>query len=155
MAIRSLILALAFAATAAPAPAEPTLHTHAAIIKSFHPDSEADYSTLHPSLGIGGSLAGEWLHWRAGMTHNSHSRWGPFGGLVATLEVAEGWRVGVSAGLAGNYAQGRWVRRGALPIVQWRRRDSELTWEAGAIHREDVTFIGIGVLVPLALPAAP
>lgn len=97
MAIRSLILALAFAATAAPALAESTLHMHAAIIKSFHPDSEADYSTLHPSLGIGGSLAGEWLQWRAGMTYNSHSRWGPFGGLVATLEVAEGWRVGVES----------------------------------------------------------
>lgn len=152
-AIRWVAAVLAVAAAVAPAPAagESMLRMYYAIIKSFHPDSNEDYSTVHPSVGLGGPLIGEWLRWRAGMTYNSHSRWGPFGGLVATFEVTEGWRVGLSAGLAGNYSEGRWVRRGALPIVQWKGRDSALIWEAGFVHREDTTFVGLGVHVPFSL----
>ncbi len=74
-----------------------------------------------------------------------------FAGLTAAWEVAEGWRVGVCGGVTGNYPVGRWLRRGALPIVQWKRRNSGLIWEAGLIHRPDTTFVGLGVHVPCSL----
>ena len=134
-----------------PAAGESTLRMNLAIIKSFHPDPDKGYSTVHPTVGLGGGLIGESLRWRAGMSYNSHSRWGPFGGLVATLKVAEGWRVGLSGGLAGNYSRGRWVRAGVLPIVQWKRRDSEPIWEVGFVTREDTTFVGFGVHFPFSL----
>ena len=84
------------------------------------------------------------------MTRNSHSRWGPFVGLSGTFEIAEAWRVGLNAGLAGNYSRG-WFRVGALPIVQWKDRENELIWEFGFVHRPDATFAGVGVHIPFSV----
>ena len=124
-----------------------------AFLKSTHPNSdrEREYSTNHPSAGVGGPIIGEWLRWRAGMARNSHSRWGPFAGLSGTFEIAEAWRVGLNVGIAGNYYRNGWLRIGALPIVQWKDRESELIWEFGFVHRPDATFAGVGVHVPFSV----
>ena len=115
------------------------------------PSGNGEYSTNHPSAGVGGPVIGEWLRWRAGMARNSHSRWGPFAGLSGTFEIAEAWRVGLNVGIAGNYTRNSWVRVGALPIVQWKDRESELIWEFGFVHRPDATFAGVGVHIPFSI----
>ena len=137
--------------TSAPALAESQLRMHYGVIKSFHPGTDRDFTSWHPSVGVSAPLIGEWLRVRAGIVRTSHWTWGPFVGLTAAWEVAEGWRVGISGGMAGNYPVGRWLRRGALPVVQWKSPKSKLTWEGGFIHRPDTTFIGIGVHVPFSL----
>ena len=152
MLYRTVLVAAVLLAGLAPAFGESGYRISLAFIKSTHPNSEREreYSTNHPSAGVGGPVTGEWLRWRAGMTRNSHSRWGPFVGLSGTFEIAEAWRVGLNAGIAGNYSRG-WVRVGALPIVQWKDRENELTWEFGFVHRPDATFAGVGVHVPFSV----
>ena len=135
-----------------PALGESEYRMNLAFVKSTHPDSERkeDYNTNHPAAGVSGPVTGKWLRWRAGMTRNSHSRWGPFAGLSGTFEIAEAWRAGLNAGLAGNYSRG-WFRVGALPIVQWKDRDSELIWELGSAWHPDATFVGVGVHIPFSV----
>lgn len=124
-----------------------------AYLKSTHPNSEREreYGTDHPSAGVGGPIAGEWLRWGAGLARNSHSRWGPFAGLSGTFEIAQAWRVGLSAGIAGNYHRNGWLRVGALPIVQWTDRESALVWEFAFVHRPDATFAGVSVHIPFSI----
>ena len=152
MLYRTVLAAAVLLAGLTPAFGESGYRISLAFIKSSHPNSEREreYSTNHPSAGVGGPVSGEWLRWRAGMTRNSHSRWGPFVGLSGTFEIAEAWRVGLNAGLAGNYSRG-WVRVGALPIVQWKDRENELTWEFGFAYHPDATFAGVGVHVPFSV----
>ncbi len=152
-AIGALGAVLIAAAAVAPAPAlgESKLRTHYGFIKSFHPGTDRDFTTWHPSAGLSAPLIGEWLRLRGGIVRTSHRTWGPFAGLTAAWEVAEGWRVGVTGGVTGNYPVGRWLRRGALPVVQWKGWNSGLIWEAGFIHRPDTTFVGLGVHVPFSL----
>ena len=151
--LRPLLAAAVLLAGIAPAFGDSEYRISLAFLKSTHPNSDRarEYSTDHPSAGIGGPVAGEWLRWRAGMARNSHSRWGPFAGLAGTFAFAEGWRAGLSAGFAGNYSGNGWFRVGALPIVQWKQPDSELIWEFGFVHRSDATFAGIGVHVPFSV----
>ena len=138
---------------AGPAPAlgESEIRIVPAFLKSSHPPSDSVYNTDHPSLGVDGPVLGRWLRWRTGMVRNSHARWGPFAGLSGTLEVTEAWRVGLNAGLAGNYSRNNWFRVGVLPIVQWEDPGSDLIWEFGFVRREDATFAGVGVHIPLSL----
>ena len=149
---RPVLVAAILLAGIGPALGDPGYRINLAFLKSTHPDSERkrDYSTNHPSAGVRGPLMGEWLRWGAGIARNSHSRWGPFVGLSGTFGIAEDWRAGLNAGLAGNYSRG-WFRVGALPVVQWRDRDSELIWEFGFVHRPDATFAGIGVHIPFSI----
>ena len=120
------------------------------IAKSFHPQSERDYSTVHPGLGATGRLVGGWLRWRAGLVRHSHTRVGPYGGIAATWPVLGNWRVGLSAGVVGNYPRGRWVRRGVVPVAQWTDRDRDLVWEFGLARAERVTFVGLSVQIPIS-----
>ncbi len=140
---------------AAPGPAsgDSGLRTELGLIKSFHPDSDSDYATWHPWAGINAPLIGEWLRVRTGVVRTSHRTWGPFVGVTGAWEVLEGWHVGLSAGVSGNYSQGHWWRRGALPVVQWEDRENGLLWETGFMKHADTTFIGLGVHVPIALLA--
>ena len=136
-----------------PSTREATTRVSLSISKSFHPGSARDYSTVHPGLGATGRLAGEWLRWRAGVVRHSHSRWGPVAGLAATWGVAESWRMGLSAGVIGNYARGHWFRRGVLPIVQWTDRERELVWEFALARNEKVTFVGVNLEIPISMLA--
>ena len=149
---RPMLVAAILLAGIGPALGDPGYRINLAYLKSAHPDSERkrEYSTNHPSAGVGGPVTGEWLRWRAGMARNSHSRWGPYAGLSATFGIAEDWRAGLNAGLAGNYNRG-WFRAGALPIVQWKDRDSELIWEFGAAWHPDATLVGVGVHIPFSI----
>ncbi len=150
---RWLLVTAVLLAGIAPAFGEPGYRMSLAFLKSFHPDSprKHEYSTNHPSAGVGGPVTGEWLRWRAGAVRNSHSRWGPFVGLSGTFEIAEDWRAGLNAGIAGNYSRNSWVRVGALPIVQWKERESELIWEFGLAYHPDATFVGVGVHIPFSV----
>ncbi|MDE0058466.1 MAG: hypothetical protein OXI22_19210 [Defluviicoccus sp.] len=150
---RAGLAAVLLLAGLAPAQGESEIRIVPAFLKSSHPESDRDYdySTAHPSLGVGGPVRGQWLRWRAGMVRNSHSRWGPFAGLSGTLEAIENWRVGLNAGIAGNYTRNNWFRIGVLPIVQWKDPGSDLIWEFGFVRREDATFAGVGVHIPLSL----
>ena len=123
------------------------------IAKSFHPKSDRNYSTTHPGLGATGWLVGRWLRWRAGLVRHSHSRLGPYTGVAATWKVTESWRLGVSAGIVGNYPRGRWVRRGVVPIAQWKDRDRDLVWEFGLARAERVMFVGLSVQIPISVLA--
>ena len=109
-----VLVAAVLLAGIGPALGDPGYRINLAYLKSTHPDSDRkrDYSTNHPSAGVGGPVTGEWLRWRAGMARNSHARWGPYAGLSATFEIAEDWRAGLNAGLAGNYNRG-WFRAGS------------------------------------------
>ena len=84
------------------------------------------------------------------MVRHAHSRWGPVTGVAATWRVSERWRLGLTAGIIGNYAEGRWVRRGVLPIAQWQGRDSDLVWEFALGRNEQVTLVGVNLKVPVA-----
>ncbi len=148
---RAGLVAVLLLAGLAPALGESGIRVVPAYLKSSHPASDTHYNTDHPSLGVGGPVRGQWLRWRAGMVRNSHSRWGPFAGLSGTLEVIGDWRVGLNAGIAGNYSRNNWFRIGVLPIVQWEDPDSDLIWEFGFVRREDATFAGVGVHIPLSL----
>ena len=134
-----------------PAGGEAATRMSFSISKSFHPESDEGYSTLHPGLGATGRLAGEWLRWRAGVVRHSHTRWGPVAGVAATWNVTESWRLGLTAGLVGNYAEGRWVRRGVLPIAQWHDRERDFVWEFAFGRNEQVTFVGVNLLVPISM----
>ena len=138
------VLALALALLASTAAAEGAPRLYASILKSFHPEP-GDYATWHPSAGLDGSLDGEWLRWRAGVTYNSQRRWGPFAGLVATTGIAEEWRAGVAGGTVGGFARGEWFGFGALPIVQWHPGGGRSIWELGAMWHPDTAFVGLGV----------
>ena len=153
MLYRTVLAAAVLLAGLTPAFGESGYRISLAFLKSTHPDSEREreYSTDHPSAGVGGPVIGEWLRWRAGLARNSHSRWGPFAGLSGTFGIAEAWRVGLNAGIAGNYSSNGWLRIGALPIVQWTDRDSQLIWEFGFVHRPDATFAGVAVHVPISV----
>ena len=148
---RSGLAAVLLLAGLSPALGDSEIRIFPSFLKSSHPASDSDYNTDHPSLGVGGPVLGQWLRWRAGMVRNSHSRWGPFAGLSGTLEVTEAWRVGLNAGIAGNYARNNWFRIGVLPIVQWKDPGSDLIWEFGFVRREDATFAGVGVHIPISL----
>ena len=153
MMYRPLLMAAVLLAGIAPAFGDSGYRMNLAFVKSTHPDSErkSEYSTNHPSAGVGGPVTGEWLRWRAGVVRNSHSRWGPYVGLSGTFEIAEDWRAGLNAGVAGNYTRNNWVRVGALPIVQWKERESELIWEFGFAWHPDATFAGVGVHIPFSV----
>ena len=151
----SALLAAVLLAGLTPASSEATTRLSFSISKSFHPgSSDGNYSTLHPGLGATGRLAGEWLRWRAGVVRHSHTRWGPVAGVAATWKVAEQWRLGLTAGIIGNYAEGRWVRRGVLPIVQWQGRDHDHVWEFALGRNEQVTFVGVNLKIPVSAFAA-
>ena len=153
MQYRPGLMALALLAAFPQSTAEAATRVSLAIAKSSHPESARDYSTVHPGLGVTGRLAGEWLRWRAGVVRHSHSRWGPVTGLAATWGVAENWRVGLSAGIVGNYPRGHWVRRGVVPIAQWMDEDRDLVWEFALARDERVTFVGVGLQIPLSVLA--
>lgn len=138
-----------------PSTGQTTTRVSLSIAKSFHPGSERerDYSTVHPALGVTGRIAGEWLRWRAGVVRHSHSRWGPVTGLAATWAVAQSWRVGLSAGVVGNYARGHWFRRGMVPIVQWTDQNRDLMWEFALARNEKVTFVGVNLEIPISMLA--
>lgn len=146
----SALLAAVLLAGLTPAHGEATTRMSVSFSKSFHPGSDRDYSTSHPGVGATGRLVGEWLRWRAGAVRHSHRRWGPVAGAAATWQVTESWRAGLSAGLVGNYPRGRWVRRGVVPIVQWKARDRDLVWEFALARNEKVTFVGVNLLVPIS-----
>ena len=146
----SALFAAVLLAGLTPANSEATTRLSFSISKSFHPGGDRDYSTTHPGLGASGRLAGEWLRWRAGVVRHSHTRWGPVTGVAATWRVSEQWRLGLTAGIIGNYAEGSWVRVGVLPIVQWQGRDSDNVWEFAFGRNEQVTFIGVNLLVPVS-----
>lgn len=153
MLYRSVLATAALLAWIEPVLGESEYRISLAFLKSSHPESERkrEYSTNHPSAGVGGPVTGEWLRWRAGVVRNSHTRWGPYAGLSGTFEIAEDWRAGVNAGLAGNYTRNNWVRVGALPILQWKDRKSELIWEFGFAWHPDATLVGVGVHVPFSI----
>lgn len=148
----ALVVAILLAAPD-PASSDSGLRTEVGLIKSFHPDSNRDYATWHPWTGVNAPLIGEWLRVRAGVVRTSHRTWGPFAGVTAAWEVIESWRVGVSAGVSGNYSQGHWLRRGALPVIQWQDQEDGLIWETGFMNHADTTFVGIGVHIPISLLA--
>ena len=154
MSYRSAVVVAVLLAVLAPSNGEATTRMSFSIAKSFHPDSDRDYSTVHPGLGATGRLLGEWLRWRAGLVRHSHSRVGPYTGVSATWRVGRNWRLGLSAGIVGNYPRGRWVRRGVVPIAQWNDRDRNLVWEFGFARAEGATFIGLGVQIPFSKLAA-
>ena len=150
MPYRSVVLVAVLLAGLTPSSAEPTTRMSFSIAKSFHPESDSNYSTVHPGLGATGRLVGAWLRWRAGLVRHSHSRVGPYTGVAATWRVFRNWRLGLSAGIVGNYPRGRWVRRGVVPIAQWKDRDRNLVWEFGLARAERVTFVGLSVQVPIS-----
>ena len=150
----SAVFAAILLAGLTPASSEATTRLVFSISKSFHPGQDEDYTTVHPGLGATGRLAGEWLRWRAGVVRHSHSRWGPVTGVTATWRASERWRLGLTAGIVGNYAEGRWVRRGVLPIAQWQGRDRDHVWEFAFGRNERVTFVGVNLQVPVAVFAA-
>ena len=154
MPYRSAVIVAVLLAALAPANGEATTRMSFSIAKSFHPESDRNYSTVHPGFGATGRLAGEWLRWRAGSVRHSHSRLGPYAGVAATWQVLGNWRLGLSAGLVGNYPRGRWVRRGVVPIAQWKDRDRNLVWEFGFARAERVTFVGLSVQIPFSGLAA-
>ena len=154
MSYRSAVVAAVLAAALAPSNGEATTRMSFSIAKSFHHESDRDYSTVHPGLGATGRLLGEWLRWRAGLVWHSHSRLGPYTGVAATWRVRENWRLGLTAGIVGNYPRGRWVRRGVVPIAQWNDRDRNLVWEFGFARAEGATFVGLGVQIPFSGLAA-
>lgn len=147
---RTVLSVAVLLAGLAPAGGEAATRMNLSIVKSFHPDSERDYSTVHPGLGATGPLVEPWLRWRAGLVRHSHAHLGPYAGLAATWRVAERWRVGLSAGIVGNYPRRAWVRRGSVPIVQWEDRDRGLVWEFGLARAEGVTVIGLSVQIPFS-----
>ena len=153
MQYRPGLVALALIAAFPASTAEATTRVSLSIAKSIHPGSTRDYSTVHPGLGVTGRLAGEWLRWRGGVVRHSHSRWGPVTGLAATWGVAENWRVGLSAGIIGNYPRGHWFRRGVVPIVQWMDEDRDLVWEVALARNEKVTFFGLNLKLPISVLA--
>ena len=150
MAFRTALVAGVLLAGLAPANSEATTRLSFSVSKSFHPGSDSGYSTLHPGLGATGRLAGEWLRWRTGVVRHSHTRWGPVAGVAATWKVSESWRLGLTAGVVGNYAEGPWVRRGVVPIAQWQGRDRDLVWEFAFGSNNQVTFVGVNLKVPIA-----
>ena len=152
MQYRPGLMALALLAAFPQSTAEAATRVSLAIAKSSHPESARDYNTVHPGLGVTGRLTGEWLRWRAGVVRHSHSRWGPVTGLAATWGVAENWRMGLSAGVVGNYPRGHWVRRGVVPIVQWMDEDRDHVWEFVLARNERVTFVGVGLQIPTLGP---
>ena len=154
MSYRSAVAVAALLAALAPADGEATTRMSFSIAKSFHPESDRDYSTVHPGFGATGRLVGEWLRWRAGLVWHSHSRLGPYTGVVATWQVLGNWRLGLSAGIVGNYPRGRWIRRGVVPIAQWEDRDRNLVWEFALARAERVTFVGLSVQIPFSGLAA-
>ena len=149
MSYRPAVVVAVLLAAPAPADGEATTRMSFSIAKSFHPESDRNYSTVHPGFGATGRLVGEWLRWRAGLVWHSHSRFGPYTGVAATWQVLGNWRLGLSAGIVGNYPRGRWVRRGVVPIAQWKDRDRNLAWEFGFARAERVTFVGLSVQIPL------
>ena len=151
MASRSALVVVALLVGLVPAGGEATTRASFSIAKSFHPGSDRDYSTVHPAFGATGRLAGEWLRWRAGVVRHSHSRWGPFTGVAALWTVTESWRLGLSAGIVGNYPRGQWVRRGVVPIAQWKPRDRDLVWEFGFARNQRATLVGVGIQVPISV----
>ena len=153
MAYRSGLAGVLLLAVLTPATGEATTRVSLSIAKSIHPGSERDYSTVHPGFGATGRLAGEWLRWRAGVVRHSHTRWGPVTGVAATWRVSESWRIGLSAGVVGNYSRGHWFRRGVVPVVQWKGRDSDLVWEFALARNEKVTFYGANLMIPLSMLA--
>ena len=150
---RAALVAAVLLAGLGPAVGESEYRMNLAFVKSTHPESERkdEYNTNHPAAGVSGPVTGEWLRWRAGVTRNSHTRWGPFAGLEGTFELSEAWRAGVNAGVAGNYTRNNWFRVGALPIVQWKPRESDLIWEFGFAYHPDATFAGVGVHIPFSV----
>ena len=154
MTYRSAIALAVVLAGLAPTDGEATTRMSFSFAKSFHPESARDYSTGHPGLGATGRLVGEWLRWRAGLVRHSHSRFGPYGGVAATWQVSRNWRLGLSAGIVGNYPRGRWVRRGVVPITQWKDRDRNLVWEFALARAERVTCVGLSVQIPFSGLAA-
>ena len=154
MSYRSIVVVAILGAGLVSANAEETIRMSFSFVKSFHPESDRNYSTGHPGFGATGPLVGEWLRWRAGLVRHSHSRVGPYGGVAATWQVLENWRLGLSAGIVGNYPRGRWVRRGVVPIAQWEDRDRNLVWEFAFARAERVTFVGLNVQIPLSELAA-
>ena len=147
----SALFAAILLAGLTPAGSEATTRLSFSISKSFHPGRDGDYTTVHPALGATGRLAGEWLRWRAGVVRHSHSRWGSVTGVAATWRASERWRLGLTAGIVGNYAQGRWVRLGVLPIGQWQGRDRDHVWEFAFGRNERVTFVGVNLQIPVAV----
>lgn len=148
----ALVVAIALAGPT-PVSGETATRMGVSIAKSFHPPSDRDYHTLHPGLGATGRLLGEWLRWRTGLVQHSHTRWGPFAGVAALFEVTESWRLGLSAGIVGNYPRGHWVRRGVVPIAQLKTRDRDLVWEFALARNERVTFAGVSVQIPFSVLA--
>ena len=149
MSYRSAVVAAVLLVAPAPANGEATTRISFSIAKSSHPKSDSDYSTVHPGFGATGRLVGEWLRWRAGFVWHSHSRLGPYTGVAATWPVLGNWRLGLSAGIVGNYPRGRWVRRGVVPVAQWKDPDRNLVWELGLARAERVTFVGLSVQIAL------
>ena len=90
VAVALLLLALA------PTGGEATTRTTFSIAKSLHPETERDYSTVHPGLGATGRLVGQWLRRRTGLVRHSHRRVGPYAGVAATWQVSGSWRLGLS-----------------------------------------------------------
>ena len=154
MAYRTALVAAVLLLGLAPASGEATTRMSFSVSKSFHPGEDNDYSTTHPGIGATGPLVGEWLRWRAGVVRHSHTRLGPVAGASATWKVSESWRLGLTAGIIGNYRRGHWFRRGVLPIVQWQDRDRDLVWELAFGRNEQVTFIGVNLQVPISVFAA-
>lgn len=150
---RSILVAGVLLAALIPASGDAATRMSFTFAKSFHPDSERDYSTTHPGFGATGRLVGEWLRWRAGFVRHSQTRWGPVAGLAATWEVTESWRAGLTGGIVGNYPRGNWVRRGVLPIVQWKAPDRDVVWEFAVGRNEQVTFVGVNVQIPISMLA--
>ena len=151
---RSVLAVGILLAVLAPAHGEATTRMSVSFSKSFHPGSDRGYSTSHPGFGATGRLVREWLRWRAGVVRHSHRRWGPVAGVAATWKVTESWRAGLSAGLVGNYPRGRWVRRGMVPIVQWKARDRDLVWEFALARNEKVTLVGVNLQIPFSVFAS-
>ena len=149
--LRSVLVVAALLAGLTPTSGEATTRLSFSLAKSFHPESARDYSTVHPGFGATGELVGEWLRWRTGLVWHSHSRLGPYAGVAVTWQVSGNWRVGLSAGIVGNYPRGRWVRRGVVPIAQWKDRERGLVWEFGLARAERVTFVGLGVQIPISI----
>ena len=103
MTCRLAVVAAILLAGLTPINGEATTRLSFSIAKSFHPESDRDYTTVHPGFGATGPLVGEWLRWRTGLVRHSHSRWGPYPGVAATWQVTRSWRLGLSAGIVGNY----------------------------------------------------